>query len=109
MRMGSQTTATAFDAAAPLPASPTLPHEGGGNPLTEALASEVVGAGASDLLAVALMFGSGASTSSPPPRRGRDREGGRPHDEAPARILTGLPAGRLAARATHVDDGSIAR
>ena len=79
MRMGSETTATAFDAAAPLPPSLTLPHEGGGNHLTEALASDVVGSGASDLLAVALLFGSGASTSSPPASWGRSegREGGR--------------------------------
>ena len=76
MTMGSWSAAPDFDIAAQLPPSLTLPHKGGGDMGAEgSLSGQVVRQGA-DLRAVALMFGSDVSTSSPPPLWGRDREGG---------------------------------
>ena len=93
MRMGSGSSEVggvsgAVVAAMPSPPSLSLPLEGGGHPRTttspggEAVSlqgwTNLPGA---DLLATVPMFGTVRATSSPPPSRGMDREGGlRPLD-----------------------------
>ena len=75
--------ARAAVAAMPSPLSLSLPLQGGGDPRTVASPGGTsaslrgrLDATTAELRAAALVFGADFATSSPPPSRGRDREGG---------------------------------
>ena len=91
MRTSSDTTAAVFDAAgmAATPSPPpsrSLPLQGGGDPFMGVASWGGSVFGMAELRAAASMFGSDATASSPPPSRGRDREGAlRPLDRSAIR------------------------